>query len=342
MPEIFVIGHRNPDTDAICSAIGYAEFKRLTGMPNAVAARCGETNDRIDFVLRTFGVEAPRFISNVSPKVRDVMQTNLVSVGPDTPVAEALAIMDQNNIRVLPVLDSKRRCEGLVSVFKMTKFYLPAPNRLFDSRRVNASINGLARTLAARMVHTVNPEREDDLILMIAGMSADSFHTRLKQYPAEKLLVVVGDRDDIQQLAIERKVRMIVVTGGLPISDCLKKAAADAGVSVLLSPHDSATTAMLCRAAVTVRHMTHDSRFLSFNDDEALKTIQPVAMESSFIAFPVLNDAEEVVGILSKTDFLKKVSRQLILVDHNELNQAVQAPTRSRSSRSLTITASAR
>jgi manganese-dependent inorganic pyrophosphatase len=322
--EIFVIGHRNPDTDAICSAIGYAEFKRLTGMPNAVAARCGETNDRIDFVLRTFGVEAPRFISNVSPKVRDVMQTNLVSVTPDTPVAEALAVMDQNNIRVLPVLDHKRKCQGLVSVFKVMKFYLPAPNRLFDSRKVRASINGIARTLAARMLHTVNPDREDDLILMIAGMSLDAFRERLEKYPREKLMVVVGDRDNIQELAIKEKVRVIVVTGGLKVSDATVKAAAENGVSLLLSPHDSATTAMLCRAAITVQHMMHDTRFLTFTADEPLKTVQAVATESSFQAFPVLNDRDEVIGILSKTDFLKKVNRQLILVDHNELSQAVQ------------------
>lgn len=80
MSEVLVIGHRNPDTDAICSAIGYAEFKRRTGMTSAVAARCGDTNDRIDFVLQTFGIPAPRFVADVSPKVRDVMQTQVQSV----------------------------------------------------------------------------------------------------------------------------------------------------------------------------------------------------------------------------------------------------------------------
>src|SRR5947208_5563566 len=82
MSEVLVIGHRNPDTDAICSAIGYAEFKRRTGMTSAVAARCGDTNDRIDFVLQTFGMPAPRFVADVSPKVRDVMQTQGQSVRP--------------------------------------------------------------------------------------------------------------------------------------------------------------------------------------------------------------------------------------------------------------------
>src|SRR5882724_351210 len=98
MSEILVIGHRNPDTDSICSAIGYAEFKRRTGMSNAVAARCGDTNERIDFVLNTFGLAAPKFISDVSPRVRDVMATGVLSVAPKATVAEALALMEDRNI----------------------------------------------------------------------------------------------------------------------------------------------------------------------------------------------------------------------------------------------------
>ena len=134
MSEVLVIGHRNPDTDAICSAIGYAEFKRRTGLPNAVAARCGDTNDRIDFVLETFGVPPPRFIADVAPKVRDVMVADVISVPPTATVAEALAVMDEHNIRVLPVL-ADGVCQGLVSVMKMTKFFFPTPSRLYDSRR---------------------------------------------------------------------------------------------------------------------------------------------------------------------------------------------------------------
>src|SRR6476660_5778889 len=98
MSEVIVIGHRNPDTDAICSALGYAEFKRRTGMDNAIAARCGDTNDRIDFVLKSFGVPPPRFIADVAPKVRDVMTEDVVCVSPDAIAAEALGIIDERNI----------------------------------------------------------------------------------------------------------------------------------------------------------------------------------------------------------------------------------------------------
>src|ERR1700744_5069057 len=140
MNEILVIGHRNPDTDAICSAIGYAEFKRRTGMPEAVAARCGDTNDRIDFVLNTFGVPAPRFVANVSPTISDVMQRRILSVTPNATAAGALALMDSSNTRILRVLDEERNFRGLLSLFKLSKFLFPAANHLGDSRRILSSL----------------------------------------------------------------------------------------------------------------------------------------------------------------------------------------------------------
>ncbi len=322
MSEVLVIGHRNPDTDAICSAIGYAEFKRRSGMRNVVAARCGDLNDRINFVLKTFGMPAPKFVADVSPKVRDVMQSNVVSVSARTTVAEALGMMDDRNIRVLPILNENRSCKGLVSVFKMSKFFFPAPNRVFDSRRVLASLRNLSRTVNGRMLHVVEPDKEEDLIMMIGAMSLDSFAQRLPNYKPERILVIVGDRVDVQELAINEKVKVMIVTGGLPVDPAILEKAKEKGVSIIVSPHDTATTAMLCRAAITVTHMSHE-HFLTFRDDEPLAGIQALAAESGFQAFPIVNDESEVVGILSKSDFLKKVERQLILVDHNELSQAV-------------------
>ena len=322
MSDILVIGHRNPDTDAICSAIGYAEFKRRTGMRNVEAARCGDTNDRIDFVLKTFLVPPPRFVSDVSPKVRDVMQSNVVAVSPTASIAEALGIMDDRNIRVLPVLNEDRSCRGLLSLFKLSKFFFPSGTGLFDSRRVVSSIRNLARTLDGKMLFSVEPDREEDLILMVGAMSLESFSERLASYPHEKLIVVVGDRWDIQNIAIRERVRLVIVTGGLQVEPKTVEAAKKNEVSLILSPHDSATTSMLCRGAIPVSHMLHE-HFLTFREDESLTEVQPVATASIFQAFPVLDQSGRTVGILSKSDFLKKVDRKLILVDHNELSQAV-------------------
>jgi manganese-dependent inorganic pyrophosphatase len=323
MSEIFVIGHRNPDTDAICSAIGYAEFKRRTGMPEAQAARCGDMNDRINFVLNTFGVPAPRFIADVSPKVRDVMQPEVLSVTPDATAAEALGLMDQRDIRVLPVLDANGKCRGLLSLFKLSKFLFPAANRLVDSRRVLSSLDNLAKTLGGKLIIGHESKREEDLILMIGAMKSESFAQRLEKLQPQKLLVVVGDRSDIQELAIREGVRVLIVTGGLVVEEKIVAAATKNRVSLITSPHDTSTTASLCRSAVAIRHVLNEE-FLSFREDAPLSAVKIEAAASGFAAFPVTDEEGRTVGILSKADFLKPVERKLILVDHNEISQAVQ------------------
>ena len=323
MSEILVIGHRNPDTDAICSAIGYAEFKRRTGMPEAVAARCGDTNDRIDFVLKTFGVLAPKFIADVSPKVSDVMQRKILSVRPDATAAEALRLMDEKNLRILPVMDDEQKCRGLLSLFKLSKFLFPAVNRAQNSREVLSSLTNLAQTLDGKLDLGFDEEREEELILMIGAMGLESFATRLEKFPPEKSCVIVGDRWDIQNIAIREGVRVLIVTGGINVEPKTIEAARKKNVSVITSPHDTATTASLCRAAVGVRHVVNED-FLCFRENAPLAAVRDEATASGYLVFPVLNSEGQTVGILSKTDFLKTVTHKLILVDHNELSQAVQ------------------
>lgn len=323
MSEVLVIGHRNPDTDAICSAIGYAEFKRRTGLPEAVAARCGDTNERIDFVLRNFGVSAPLFVADVSPKVRDVMQQEVFSVAPQSTAAEALARMDEHDLRILPVLDEEKRCQGMLSLFKLSKFMFPAPNRPFDSRRVLSSLRNVAQTLGGNLLLPHDADREEDLILTIGAMGLESFAERLEHYPREKLLVVVGDRWDIQNLAIREGVRALIVTGGSTVENKTVEAAQRNKVSLITCPHDTATTAAFCRASIAVRHVV-DEKFETYNENASLSSIKRGATASGNAAFPVVDGEKRTVGILSKTDLLKKVDRRLILVDHNELSQAVQ------------------
>jgi manganese-dependent inorganic pyrophosphatase len=326
MSEILVIGHRNPDTDAICSAIGYAEFKRRTGMTEAVAARCGDTNDRIDFVLNSFGVPAPKFVADVSPKISDVMQRKILSVRPDSTAAEALRLMDEKNLRILPVMDAEQKCRGLLSLFKLSKFLFPAVSRhpgQQNSREVLSSLSSLARTLDGKLVVGIDAEREDELILMIGAMGLESFAARLDKFPPEKSCVIVGDRRDIQNIAIREGVRVLIVTGGIEVDSKTAEAARKKSVSVITSPHDTATTASLCRAAVAVRHVLNEE-FLCFRENAPLAAVREEATASGYLAFPVLDGEGQTVGILSKTDFLKTVSRKLILVDHNELSQAVQ------------------
>jgi manganese-dependent inorganic pyrophosphatase len=322
MDEVFVIGHRNPDTDSICSAIGYAELKRRTGMPEAVAARCGDTNDRIDFVLKTFGMPAPKFIADVSPRVSDVMQRQIISVTPDATAAEALNVMDNRNIRIMPVLDHQQRCHGLLSLFKLSKFLFPSIDRLAGSRRVLSSLKNLADTLQGKLLLSYEVDNEEELIMLIGAMDVETFTGRLKTFPQRKTIIIVGDRDNIQEAAIKENVRAIIVTGGLKVEQHILDQAAAKHVSIISSPHDTATTSTYCRAAVAVRNVLNEE-FISFQENTPLAAARDKATASGHQIFPVIDPQNRVAGILSKTDFLKSVGRKLILVDHNEISQAV-------------------
>jgi manganese-dependent inorganic pyrophosphatase len=158
---------------------------------------------------------------------------------------------------------------------------------------------------------------------MIGAMSLESFAQRLDTFEREKLVILVGDRWDIQNLAIREGVRALVVTGGLKVEAKTLEAAQKRNVSLITSPHDTATTAALCRAAVAVRHVLNEE-FMCFREHAPLVAVRDEATSSGYQIFPVLDQQGQTVGILSKTDFLKTVTRKLILVDHNELSQAVQ------------------
>ncbi len=262
-------------------------------------------------------------MADVSPKVRDVMQAEVFSVTPDATAAEALGLMDEHDIRVLPVLDADRRCRGLLSLFKLSKFLFPAANRLVDSRRVLSSLENLARTLGGQLLLGHDTQREEELILMISAMAIESFSQRLEHFPLDKLAVVIGDRTNVQEVAIRKGVRVLIVTGDLPVDPKIIEAARQNRVSIITSPHDTLTTASLCRSAVAIRHMINEE-FLSFREDAPLSAVRAEAAASGYAAFPVTDEEGRTVGILSKADFLKPVDRKLILVDHNELSQAVQ------------------
>jgi manganese-dependent inorganic pyrophosphatase len=251
------------------------------------------------------------------------MQAEVLSVTPEATAAEALGLMDEHDIRVLPVLDVDRRCRGLLSLFKLSKFLFPAANRLIDSRRLLSSLTNLAKTLGGQLLIGHEARREEELILLIGAMRIETFSQRLEHFPLAKLAVVIGDRTNVQEVAVRKGVRVLIVTGDSPIEPGIIAAAKQNHVSLVTSPHDTLTTASLCRSAVAVRHMINEE-FLSFREDAPLSAVKAEAVASGFAVFPVLDAEGRTVGILSKADFLKPVERKLILVDHNELSQAVQ------------------
>ena len=195
--KTLVIGHRNPDMDSIVSAIGYAEFKRATGMENAIAARCGNTNARIDFALRKFGVEAPMFVPDVYPRVEDVMQRNVVSIHRDAPIYQAMTRFGEAKFRGLPVVDDSRSCVGLLSAFKLGKYLFPPLENLSSCRIVEASVSHIRDAIRGMVVTGKEDSEVKPRMLVVAAMLTASFAKRLEQLDIPATVLIVGDRWNI-------------------------------------------------------------------------------------------------------------------------------------------------
>lgn len=320
--QTLVIGHKNPDMDAICSAIGYAAFKVAQGDGNVRAARCGNTNLRIDFALRKFGYEAPLFVSSVQPRIEDVMEHDVVSARWDEPVYEAMTRIGEKRFRGLPVVDDEGRCTGLISGFKISQYLFPPKDRVDSAREVHASLQGITETIDGTLLVGQPGNDTRPFVLVVAAMQTDSFERRLGLLEHERTVLIVGDRKNIQILAIEAGVHAVIVTGNMPIDDEVLAVAQTHGVCFIRSPHDTATTVLLARSAVRAEQMTYDD-FISLPPEMPLAEAQREVALSPQFAFPVVSADGHLRGILSKSDFLKPIPRQLILVDHNELSQAV-------------------
>jgi manganese-dependent inorganic pyrophosphatase len=321
--QTIVIGHKNPDMDSICSAVAYAELKRLAGQASVIPARAGNTNERIDFVLGKFGVEAPLLINDLSPRVSDVMEPRVISVRADSPVYDAIQLIDKKRLRGLPVVDEKNRCLGLLSAFKVSHHLFPSREEAGTARLVTASLADIVTTFGGALVTGSLSAEPEEQLLMVGAMAQESFAPRLQKYRERKVVLFLGDRPHIQEMAIAARVHAIVVTGGLPLDEEIRAAARAANVTMISSPHDTATSVLLARGAVRIERMI-ETDYRSFQPDTLLEEARHLAAQSAAFIFPVIDEHGTLVGILSKSDFLKEIPRQLILVDHNELAQAVR------------------
>ncbi len=319
--QTIVIGHRNPDMDSICSAIGYARLKQIQGVPDVIAARAGNTNPRIDYILQRFGFEAPMFLSDVIPRISDVMQRETVCIHADSSVYDAIQLMAEKHLRGIPVIDDNRQCLGLLSPFKLSHYLFPSREEAANARLIVASLANIVETFGGKVTAGKLSTRSEEHILMVAAMTIEMFTERLQKQNAKSVILFVGDRENIQMRGIEAGVHAIVVTGGLELGEDVRAAATKAGVAMVSSPLDTATTVLLARGAVRAERMIEP--FNSFKPNTPLESAREQAALSAASIFPVVDDNNVLLGILSKSDFIKPPARRLILVDHNELGQAV-------------------
>lgn len=321
---IYVIGHRNPDADSICSAIAYAAFKQARGEPGYIAARCGNSNARIDAILERFHTPLPLYLSDVYPRVRDMMSREPLVVHEEATCAEALNLIDRHGITYLPVVSDQQRAVGSLTLAQLGHFFIPRLDEPRAMRQVRTSLARIARCLQGSVLHTVEENRIEELYVRIGAMDVRTFWkiSEREQITAEQSLIIVGDRRDIQQRSIELGVRALIVSGALEVDPEIIALARKQGVSLLSSPHDTATTAWFVRTASTIDRLM-DRRFTSLNAESRIADIRRRFSQYSPHAMMVTGEDNLLQGILTKSDLLKPVPTRLVLVDHNELTQAV-------------------
>ena len=322
-PPTFVVGHKNPDADAICSAIAYAAFKEARGERGYVAARCGNSNARIDTILTRFQQPLPHYLSDVSPRVHDLMTPGVISVPESATCAEAIELIDRHHIRVIPVTNTRRKPIGTVAMSHLGGVFIPRISEPRLMRQVHTSLASIARALKGRALHLVDEKKVEDLFVRLGTMDIRSFWSisEREKIPASQSIIIVGDRSDVQRRSIELGIRALVITSNLDIDAETIALARTKGVSVIMSPYDSATTAWLVRTASSIERVI-DRNFVTVDPDERIADVRKRFSVTNH-AVLVTSDDGALIGILTKSDIFKPVQTRLVLVDHNELTQAV-------------------
>ncbi len=314
--EIFVIGHKNPDTDSICSAIAYANLKnKLTG-DNYAAKRAGQINEETRYVLDYFGVKIPEYVADVGTQVKDIEIRMTQGVDADISLKKAWQLMRQNNVVTLPITEGKK-LRGLITIGDIAKSYMD----VYES-----TILGVARTQYSNIIETIDgtmivgDEKAfvDKGKVLVAAANPDL----MESYIEENDLVILGNRYESQLCAIEMSAGCIVVCEGAEVSRTIKRLAEEKGCTVIMSPHDTFTVARQINQSMPISYFMKTDGLVTFRQDSLVDQIKDVMAKLRHRDFPILDSKGEYVGMISRRNLMNMRRKQIILVDHNERSQA--------------------
>lgn len=319
---VYVIGHTHPDTDSVVSAAAYAELKRALGVPEARAARAGALNPQTEYVFDRFGVAVPEFLPDLVPRVESWIGDPVPMVCETSPLMEALSLMGEAENRVLSIVDSDGRYKAALhyGVFAENVLKRINPNRKLG---ILTSIAHILSTVRAQPLVVRDENAVFNARLVVAALERDSFERHLKSEPVENAIVIVGDREDIQHAAIAAGARALIVTNGTVVSKAIRAFAEERNVSVLVSSYDTSNTSLLVLFSTPVGTMG-DASICPIQKRDLLKTAKMAILSSPIRAVPIVDADGKVVGVFSEGDLAKEPRVEIILVDHNELSQAIE------------------
>ncbi len=320
---VYVFGHKNPDTDSICSAIAYAELKnRISSETRYLPYRLGTPNPQTEWVLNRAGIPAPPYLSDTYIRVKDLMTTEVKTVEGQIPLADAIRLMQNERIRIVPVVRADNSLQGMITFFSLTDHLLHVTSPESHLQAI-VTVPNLIRVLKGELLAGKPDSAAWKMDFMVAVMGSFSFSKDLEKRNPKDVLLFTADRNDIIRLAIEAGVRVIVITGGNDPGKEAVRAAEEAGV-ILISTEFYITQALNLGKLSIPASLAAERGNIRISGDMRRSEARRKLLGSHHRGLVVV--AEEsgcVVGIVTRSDLLKNVRKQVILMDHNETGQSV-------------------
>ncbi|SMC75994.1 putative manganese-dependent inorganic diphosphatase [Sporomusa malonica] len=312
---IYVIGHRNPDTDSICSAIAYAHLKKALG-EHVIPARAGKINAETKYVLDFFGVQSPQLILDMYPRAKDVMHEKLVAIHPWNTLRKLGQLIKQHSVKSIPVVESDGNLVGIVTVGDLAERYVNELG-MQDLRETGVDYGGILRCLNGTLICGGDLSRRIIGSVKIAASRTETMAKVIK--PGD--IVLVGNRTDVQLTCIEVGVACLIVTGDFDVATEVETAAQAAGTYIIRAPYDTYTCGRLINQSIPVGKIMKPA-VTAFKPDDMVADIKSIIIRTGYRNYPVVQNGK-LVGLIDRDRLIVPERDQIILIDHNERSQAV-------------------
>ena len=316
--KVWVVGHKNPDTDSICAAIAYANLKNQADGNRYEAKRAGELNEETKYVLDTFGVKSPGLITDVGAQVKDIEIRKTPGVSGKISLKRAWEMMKEQNVVTLPVTDKENNLEGLIITGDIATSYMD----VYDN-----SILSRAKTQYQNIVDTLDGTMlcgNEHAYFMKGKVVVGSANPEtMEQFLEDDDLVIMGNRYDAQICALESNASCIVIAGSPQVPKTIVKMAEEKHCVLITTDYDTYTAARLSNQSMPIKFFMRREQLVTFETEEYIDEVREIMSKEKHRDFPVLDEDGKYIGMISRRNLLNMKKKQLILVDHNEKTQAV-------------------
>lgn len=317
--NVYIVGHRNPDTDSICSAIAYADLKnRDGGKYHYTPTRAGQINSETEYVLDYFKTEQPLYLNNLGTRVKEMEIRHTPTIKRDLSLRKAWQLMGDVKCVTLPVVNDENILKGLITIQDIATSYMQelSASILSDAK---TPYKNIVETLDAKMIVGDIDACFDKGKVIIAAANPDV----MEEYIGKDDMVILGNRYESQLSAIEMEAGCIVVCLDSPVSKSIQNLAKANGCTVIVSPLDTYTVARLLNQSMTVEYFMTTDNLVTFDPYDYTESVKGVMSTRRFRDFPVTDKSGHYIGMISRRNLLGVKKRAVILVDHNEVSQAV-------------------